>query len=77
MLTVDRNYIRLFPDQQARNPKNTEIVQEDEYWLVSQAILVNDEVSEYAVRGRIDLKRSSAERRPVFLLDHVGVSTAA
>jgi superfamily II RNA helicase len=59
-------------DQQGRSPQNTVISIEEEYWLVSQAILVNDEVSEYAVRGRIDLKRSAAERRPVFLLDHVG-----
>jgi hypothetical protein len=59
-------------DAQARSPQNTVISAEDEYWLVQQAILVNDEVSEYAVRGRIDLKRSRAERRPVFLLDHLG-----
>jgi superfamily II RNA helicase len=59
-------------DQQGRSPQNTVINMEEEYWRVSQAILVNDEVSEYAVRGRIDLKRSAAERRPVFLLDHVG-----
>src|SRR6478609_7446149 len=59
-------------DAQGRSPTNTDIVKDDEYWLVTQSILVGDEVSEYAVRGRIDLKRSADERRPVFLLDQVG-----
>jgi len=59
-------------DAQGRSPTNTEIVKEDEYWTVTQSILVGDEVSEYAVRGRIDLKRSADERRPVFLLDQLG-----
>jgi hypothetical protein len=59
-------------DANGRNPTNTSIVRGEDYWEVSQAILIDDEISEYAVRGRIDLKRSVAERRPVFLLDHVG-----
>ena len=59
-------------DAQGRSPTNTQIEKEDEFWVVTQSILVGDEVSEYAVRGRIDLKRSAAERRPVFLLDQVG-----
>jgi superfamily II RNA helicase len=59
-------------DAQGRSPQNTQVSQAAEYWEVNQAILVNDEISEYAVRGRIDIARSAAERRPVFLLDHVG-----
>jgi hypothetical protein len=59
-------------DAQGRSPTNTELVKEDQYWVVTQSILVGDEVSEYVVRGRIDLKRSADERRPVLLLDHVG-----
>ena len=59
-------------DAQGRSPTNTEIVKEDEYWVVTQSILVGDDVSEYAVRGRVDLKRSADERRPVFLLDQLG-----
>jgi superfamily II RNA helicase len=59
-------------DANGRNPTNTSVVRGEDYWDVSQAILINDEISEYAVRGRVDLKRSAAERRPVFLLDHVG-----
>jgi superfamily II RNA helicase len=59
-------------DAQGRNPTNTQITKDDQYWHVSQSILVGDDVSEYMVRGRIDLERSAAERRPVFILDHVG-----
>jgi len=59
-------------DAKGRSPSNTQITHGPEYWDVSQLILVNDEVSEYSVRGRIDLARSATERRPVLLLDHVG-----
>jgi hypothetical protein len=59
-------------DAQGRNPTHTQVAQGPDYWEVNQSILVNDEVSEYSVRGRIDIARSAAERRPVFLLDHVG-----
>ncbi|MEP7049477.1 MAG: DUF3516 domain-containing protein [Pseudomonadota bacterium] len=59
-------------DAQGRNPSNTAILRGEQYWEVSQAILINDEISEYAVRGRIDIARSIAERRPVFLLDQLG-----
>ncbi|HEY4103434.1 MAG TPA: DUF3516 domain-containing protein [Polyangiaceae bacterium] len=59
-------------DADARNPVNTSITRESDFWTVNQSILVNGEVSEYVVRGRIDLARSVSERRPVFLLDHVG-----
>jgi superfamily II RNA helicase len=62
-------------DAQGRSPQNTQVSQGAEYWEVNQAILVNDEISEYAVRGRIDIARSAAERRPVFLLDQVGAFT--
>ena len=64
------SYIQL--DANGRSPTNTVIVKEEDYWRVTQAIMVSDEISEYAVRGRIDLKRSIAERRPVFLLDQIG-----
>ena len=60
-------------DAQGRSPTNTQISKDDQYWHVSQSILVDEDVSEYSVRGRIDLERSAAERRPVFILDHVGV----
>src|SRR5450432_3666501 len=59
-------------DAHGRNPTNTAVLRGEEFWDVSQAILINDEVSEYSVRGRIDLARSAAERRPVFLLDQLG-----
>jgi len=67
---VDGNTIQL--DQNARNPENMTVEVGPDFWTVSQAILANDEVSEYSVRGRIDLARSRAERRPVLLLDHLG-----
>ncbi|MES1174799.1 MAG: DUF3516 domain-containing protein [Myxococcales bacterium] len=60
-------------DAQGRSPTNTQISKDDQYWHVTQSILIGDDVSEYTVRGRIDLERSAAERRPVFVLDHVGV----
>ncbi|HEX7671506.1 MAG TPA: DUF3516 domain-containing protein, partial [Polyangiaceae bacterium] len=60
-------------DQSGRSPKNTVIEVGEGEWTVTQAIIVEDEVSEYYVRGRVDLVRSTAERRPVFVLEHVGV----
>jgi superfamily II RNA helicase len=59
-------------DANARSPKNLSIESGSEFWKVSQAILAGDEITEYSVRGRIDLARSRAERRPVLLLDHLG-----
>jgi hypothetical protein len=59
-------------DAVARNPQHTKIEPGDDYFRVAQSIMVGDEISEYAVTGRIDLARSRAQRRPVLLLDHVG-----
>jgi superfamily II RNA helicase len=61
-------------DAEARSPRNTVIEpgRSGEVWHVTQNILVDGEVSEYTIRGRVDLVRSGRERRPVFLLDHVG-----
>jgi superfamily II RNA helicase len=59
-------------DANARNPKNLTVQSGDDFWIVSQAILVNDEISEYSVRARVDLARSRLERRPIILLDHLG-----
>jgi hypothetical protein len=59
-------------DADARNPIHTSIDVESEHWNVTQAIRVGEDVSEYCVKGRIDLKRSRAEKRPVFVLEHVG-----
>ncbi len=59
-------------DAKGRSPTNTQVTQGAEFWEVAQSIIVNDEVSEYSVRGRIDIARSIAERRPVLLLNHVG-----
>ncbi|MEO8900159.1 MAG: DUF3516 domain-containing protein [Polyangiaceae bacterium] len=69
-LFADGGAIQL--DAQGRNPTNTVVSRGEQYWDVSQAILINDEISEYSVRGRIDIARSIAERRPVFLLDQLG-----
>jgi hypothetical protein len=63
---------RIQLDQAGRSPKNTAIEVSERAWTVTQSILVEDEVSEYYVRGRVDLARSTAERRPVFVLEHVG-----
>ncbi|HKQ69890.1 MAG TPA: DUF3516 domain-containing protein [Polyangiaceae bacterium] len=63
---------RIQLDQKARSPENLTVDRGPDFWSISQAILVNDEVSEYMVRGRIDLARSRAERRPVLILDYVG-----
>jgi hypothetical protein len=59
-------------DAVARNPQHTTLEPGDEHWRVAQSIMVGDEISEYVITGRIDLARSRAQRRPVFLLDHVG-----
>ncbi len=66
----DNPHIQL--DQRARSPEHLTVEVEPDYWRVSQALLAGDEITEYAVRGRVDLARSRAERRPVFLLDHLG-----
>jgi superfamily II RNA helicase len=59
-------------DAKARSPQNLQVTSGPEFWTIAQAILTNDEVSEYSLRGRIDLSRSRLERRPVLLLDHLG-----
>lgn len=59
-------------DADGRSPRNTVIEPIGDYWQVTQNILVEGEVSEYTIRGRVDLVRSARERRPVLLLDHVG-----
>jgi superfamily II RNA helicase len=60
-------------DAVARHPQHTQLEPGDDYFRVAQSILVGDDISEYAFSGRIDLARSRAQRRPVLLLDHVGV----
>lgn len=60
-------------DQAARAPGNTQIERGAEYWNVTQNILIEGEVSEYVVRGRLDVKRSMQERRVVLTLEHFGV----
>ena len=59
-------------DARARSPEHTRIETQDDYLKVMQSIVIEDEVSEYSIRGRIDLERSERERRAVFLLDGVG-----
>jgi hypothetical protein len=59
-------------DANARNPLHLSVTMGPEFWVVRQAILAEDEVSPYSLRGRVDLARSRAERRPVVLLDHLG-----
>ncbi|HEY8945758.1 MAG TPA: DUF3516 domain-containing protein, partial [Polyangiaceae bacterium] len=63
---------RIQLDAKGRSPANTILDPHELFWQVTQNIVVDDEVSEYCVRGRIDLVRSARERRPVFLLEHVG-----
>jgi superfamily II RNA helicase len=69
-LLEDAEPIRL--DGEARGPQHTQIDKDGDTWHVVQNILLGDEVSEYHLRGRLDVVRSRAERRAVFLLDHVG-----
>ena len=59
-------------DADARNPSHLSVQPGSEFWTVRQAILAENEVSQYSVLGRIDLARSRVERRPVLLLDHLG-----
>ncbi|RYZ05211.1 MAG: DUF3516 domain-containing protein [Myxococcales bacterium] len=67
---TDNEHIQL--DQSARSPQHLTVEMGPDYWTVSQAILANDETTEFSVRGRVDLKRSREERRPILLLDHLG-----
>lgn len=59
-------------DAKARSPANLTVLPGPDFWTVSQAILAGDEITEYSLRGRVDLAKSRAERRPVLLLDHLG-----
>ncbi|MGC4093926.1 MAG: DUF3516 domain-containing protein [Polyangiaceae bacterium] len=59
-------------DQAARAPQNTQIERDSEFWHVTQNILIEGEISEYVVRGRLDVERSMQERRAVLILDHFG-----
>lgn len=66
---------RLRLDAEGRSPRHTRVVEQEDFWQVTQSIVLGEEISEYTVRGRVDLARSVRERRPVFLLDHVGADT--
>lgn len=76
---VDRAFQPLFAegdfqlDQDARGPQNTQIERAADFWEVTQNILIDGEVSEYVVRGKLDVARSMAERRAVFILEQLGV----
>ncbi len=59
-------------DARARSPENTQIEPDPEFLRVRQSIVIDDEISEYQISGRIDVARSGQERRAVFLLDAVG-----
>ncbi len=59
-------------DARARSPENTRIEPGPEFLRVRQSIVIEDEISEYQISGRIDVARSGQERRAVFLLDAVG-----
>jgi hypothetical protein len=59
-------------DAEARSPRHLTVTPGDEYWSIRQALLVGDDVSEFAISGRVDLERSRAARRVVLLLDTVG-----
>ena len=61
-------------DATGRSPSNTVIDASDDFWKVNQNIVVGGEISEYLIRGRVDLARSALEKRPVFLLDFAGAS---
>jgi superfamily II RNA helicase len=59
-------------DARARSPENTHIESDPDFLRVRQSIVIDDEISEYQISGRIDVARSGQERRAVFLLDAVG-----
>jgi hypothetical protein len=77
---VERAFQPLFAEgepelgQDARGPQNTQIERAADSWEVTQNILIAGEVSEYVVRGKLDVPRSMAERRAVFILEEVGAS---
>jgi hypothetical protein len=59
-------------DAAGRSPANTVIELGEPFWRVTQNIVLDGEISEYTARGRLDVARSRAERRAVFLLDALG-----
>ncbi|HMJ10994.1 MAG TPA: DUF3516 domain-containing protein [Polyangiaceae bacterium] len=63
---------RLQLDARARSPQNLQIQTREGAWDFTQNILIEDEVSEFTLRGYVDLRRSVQERRAVVVLTHVG-----
>jgi superfamily II RNA helicase len=56
----------------ARNPRYTQISEQEDRWDVMQNILIEGEVSEFVIEGTLDVPRSHAEKRAVFRLVRVG-----
>jgi hypothetical protein len=78
-LELEHGFLPLFragegiqTDARARSPEHVRIEPQGDYLRVTQAIVIDDEVSEYAIEGRVDVLRSENERRAVFLLDAFG-----
>jgi hypothetical protein len=63
---------RLQLDGEARSPRHLRIEPREDVWEFTQNILIEDEVSEFTVRGHVDLVRSAQERRAVVVVTHVG-----
>ncbi len=63
---------RLRLDAEARSPRHLQIQPRDDVWEFTQNLLIEDDVSEFTVRGHIDLRRSAQERRAVVVVTHVG-----
>jgi len=63
-------------DAEARSPGHTQIKQSPERFDVAQSILIGSEVSEYGIRGWVDVPRSRRERRAVFHLQYAGELSA-
>jgi hypothetical protein len=63
---------RIQLDARARSPHNLQIQPRDGAWDFTQNILIEDEVSEFTLRGHVDLRRSAEERRAVVVITHVG-----
>lgn len=78
-LELERAFRPLFEEHggidlgpEARAPKNTQIDTSSADWHIVQNLLVNGEVVEFVVEGRLDSARSRAERRPIFRLERIG-----
>jgi hypothetical protein len=60
-------------DPAARTPANTRVVDKSAHrWNLVQVLCDAEDDNDWAIQGYVDLVRSRAEGRPVFVLERIG-----